>query len=279
MEKLSWHNSEFDESDIVILGIPDESRSHSLREGTALAPDKVREISNQRDSYKRSNHVTKALPFAGISKKVHDFGNIKRDQIPDIFLKIMDQGKIPISIGGDHSITTSIIDTISQKFEKISLVYFDAHPDFITSTKNYYGSVFGDVLNHLDKSTSLQIGTRTPELEELNNLKENQIVVITPLDLEKNGIDKISKQILDIIGDNTYISFDMDCIDPAFAPGVSVPVPLGLTSLQAQGLLKKIVQKGIIGADFVEVCPPFDVDDRTSHLASRLIAELISSVK
>ena len=279
MEKLSWHNSEFDESDIVIVGIPDESRSHSLREGTGLAPDKIREISNKRDSYKRSNQFTKAMPYDGITKKVHDIGNIKREQISETFLKITDTAKIPISIGGDHSITTSIIKEISKKFEKISLVYFDAHPDFITSTKNYYGSVFGDVLNFLDKSSSLQIGIRTPELEELTNLKENQITVITPLDIEKNGINQISKQILDTIGENTYISFDLDCIDPAFAPGVSVPVPLGLTSLQAQGLLKKIVQNGIVGADFVEVCPPFDVDDRTSHLASRLVAELISSVK
>ena len=71
----------------------------------------------------------------------------------------------------------------------------------------------------------------------------------------------------------------MDCIDPAFAPGVSVPVPMGLKSVEAIHLLKKIVQRGIVGLDIMEVCPSYDIKDRTSHLASRMISEIISSCK
>jgi len=279
LEEICWHNSDFHTSDVVIVGIPDESRSHSLREGTSLAPSSIRKISNLRDSYIRSNQISIGVPFDRISKNVCDFGNIARDQIPQTFQKITEGKKIPITIGGDHSITPSIIRTISRKFDNISFVYFDAHPDFITSVKNYYGSVFGDVLPYIKRSSSIQIGTRTPELEELENLKENQIAVITPYDIEKKGINEILNQILNTVEKNVYISFDMDCIDPAHAPGVSVPVPMGLSGTQVQFLVKNLAKNGIIGMDLVEVCPPYDVDDRTSHLASRLIAEVISSMK
>ena len=74
-----------------------------------------------------------------------------------------------------------------------------------------------------------------------------------------------------------YFSFDMDCIDPAYAPGVSVPVPMGLSSVDAAYILRNIAKKGLVGMDVMEVCPSFDVKGRTSHLASRLISEVIYS--
>ena len=71
----------------------------------------------------------------------------------------------------------------------------------------------------------------------------------------------------------------MDCIDPAYAPGVSVPVPMGLKNLEATYLIKSIVKEGIVGIDIMEVCPSYDIKDRTSHLASRMIAEIINACK
>ena len=79
------------------------------------------------------------------------------------------------------------------------------------------------------------------------------------------------------IGKNVYVSFDMDAIDPAYAPGVSVPVPLGINSVEAMIMLKSIAKHGILGFDIMEVCPNYDIKDRTSHLASRMIAEIASS--
>jgi len=279
VEKICWENSSYEDSDIVIIGIPDESQSHAIREGTSKAPDQIRKISNLMDSYKRKGQTSLGYPIDEISKNVFDYGNIKRQQIPEIIDKIISDSKIPISMGGDHSMSKLLIKQLAQKSNNISLVYFDAHPDFITSAKDYYGSVFGDVLQYIDSQTSIQIGTRTPEKEEIENLKENQITVITPFDIAEKGISKIAQQVLEKIGDKIYVSFDMDCIDPAHAPGVSVPVPIGISSLDATFLLKKIAEKGIIGMDMVEVCPPYDVKDRTSHLASRMIGEIISSIK
>jgi len=279
MEKICWDNSTYENSQIVILGIPDESQSHSLRVGTSEAPNKIREISNLRDTYTRNGKKSIGLPFGGISKKVFDYGNITRQQIPETLHEIINDSKIPIVLGGDHSLTSHILKQFVKKFNDISLVYFDAHPDFVTSTRNYYGSVFGDVLKEIDTTTSFQIGTRTPEKEESDNLLKNQISVITPFDITEKGILKICNQILEKTGNSIYISFDMDCIDPAHAPGVSVPVPIGISSTDVTFILKKIAQKGIIGMDIVEVCPPYDINDRTSHLASRLIGEIISSAK
>ncbi|MDE1726585.1 MAG: agmatinase [Thaumarchaeota archaeon] len=276
---ICWANTKnFDDSNVVILGIPDESKSHSLRKGTSEAPHKIREISNIRDTYKREDEISTGLPFGGINKKVYDYGNILRTEVNDTIHKIISSSKIPISIGGDHAITTEIVKSISKKYGKVSLVYFDAHPDFIGSSRGYYGSVLYDVLSDIDTKSSVQIGIRTPEQEEIDNIKKYGLSVVTPLDILKNGITKIEESILDKIGQNVYVSVDMDAVDPAYAPGVSVPVPLGLRNLEVVYLLKSIAKRGIVGLDIMEVCPSYDIKDRTSHLASRMIAEVISSM-
>ncbi len=280
MEKrICWANTtNFDEAEIVILGIPDESQSHALRKGTSEAPHFIRDVSNIRDSYTREGKKSLGLPFSDIGKKkIMDYGNISKDNIDKVYQKIISNSKIPIMMGGDHSITRDVIKAISKNATPISMVYFDAHPDFVSSIQNYYGSVFYDILPHIDPKTSIQIGIRTPEQEELDNLKKYDIKVITPFDIAEKGVEEISKTILEIIGKNVYVSFDMDCVDPAFAPGVSVPVPMGLNNVESVYLLKKIVENEIIGMDIMEVCPSYDIKDRTSHLASRMISEVIAS--
>lgn len=277
--KICWANTDnFDEADIVILGIPDESKSHALRKGTSEAPHKIREISSIRDTYKRGDKTSLGLPLDGIIKKVYDYGNIERSQIQASIDKIVSKSKIPISIGGDHSITTQIIKSVSKKYGPLSLVYFDAHPDFVSSVQGYYGSVLQDVLQYIDINTSIMVGIRTPEQEEIDNIKKYDLPVITPFDIIRNGIQKTEETILNRVEKNTYVSLDMDVIDPAYAPGVSVPVPLGLRNTEVTLLLKSIVKNGICGLDIMEVCPNYDIKDRTSHLASRIISEVISSV-
>ena len=279
MEKICWANTDdFEQSEFVVVGIPDESQSHSLRKGTEEAPFKIRQVSNLNDSFERNGKVFLGRPFQGSEKKVHDFGNINRSQIEHIYHKISASSKIPISIGGDHSITKQIINTIAKTHGKVSLVYFDAHPDFVSSTTNYYGSVVNDVLSNIEIASSVEIGIRTPEQEEINNIGIHSLEVITPFHIKEQGIKQVANSILDRLGEKVYVSFDMDCIDPAYAPGVSVPVPMGLNSVDAVYLLKEIAKKGgIIGMDVMEVCPSFDIEDRTSHLASRIISEVLYS--
>ncbi len=277
--RICWANTDsFDDADVVIFGVPDESKSHSLRKGSSEAPHKIREISNIRDTYKRGNEISRGFPLGGIRRKVYDHGNVLRTEIGDTIDRIASKAKIPITIGGDHSISTDILRSISKKYGPVSLVYFDAHPDFISSSTGYYGSVLHDVLPNIDLKSSVQIGIRTPEQEEIDNIKRYKLDVITPLDVLKEGITKIESNILGKLGQNVYVSVDMDAIDPAYAPGVSVPVPLGLASLEVLYLLKSIAKRGITGLDIMEVCPSYDIKDRTSHLASRIIGEVISSL-
>ena len=119
MKKICWANTDdFEDSEFVIIGIPDESQSHALRKGTEDAPDKIRQISNSFDSFERDGEISLGRPYQGTEKKVHDFGNIKREQIKNVYEKISISSKIPISIGGDHSISQQIINTIAKKIWK-----------------------------------------------------------------------------------------------------------------------------------------------------------------
>lgn len=279
--RISWANtSDIEESDITIVGINDESGSHSVWSGTSKAPDAIRRLSNERDIYMEHKMRCVALPTYGLGNaKIYDYGNIKKRQIPKAYGEILSFPKIPIGIGGDHSNTTPILKELSKKYGRLSLVYFDAHPDFVSHTRGYYGSVITDSLDYIDTKSSLQIGIRSPESEELDNLKKHGIRTITPFEILESGVIETSKIIVDTIKDNVYVSFDMDCLDPSCAPGVSVPVPAGIQSLDATYLVKKIIAEGIVGIDIMEVCPPHDINDITAHLASRLIGEVISSCK
>lgn len=281
LPKISWANTaRFDESDIVIIGIPDESGSHAMWSGVSKAPDRIRKISNQRDIYYEKKLHCVALPTKGLQNtRVYDYGNIKKRRISETFDKILSSSKIPITIGGDHSNTAPILKAMAKKHGPVSLVYFDAHPDFVSHTRNYYGSVITDSLDYIDVKSSIEIGIRSPEVEELANIEKHCLKVITPFDVIERGISDISKTVTDTVKENVYVSFDMDCLDPAYAPGVSVPVPIGMESQDTTYLIKKISQRGIIGLDIMEVCPKHDLNNQTSHLASRMIGEIISSCK
>jgi agmatinase len=276
MEKsICWANCEsYKESDYVIVGLPDESHSHSLRKGTSKAPDQIRKISRERDVYVENGIESVAYTNLGKSSaKIFDLGNVSRSSIPEVFEKLMKDEKIPITMGGDHSLTSLIIKTIGKKSKPISLAYFDAHPDFISSTQDFYGSVIYDCMPYLDIKSSVMIGIRSPELEEIQNIKKYGMSVYSPTDIQYFGLKHTLNEILSTLGKNIYISFDMDCVDPSFAPGVSVPVPMGLDPLTSSILMQNISKCGIIGMDMMEVCPAFDVQDNTSHLASRMISE------
>ncbi|MBI5859466.1 MAG: agmatinase [Nitrosarchaeum sp.] len=278
---ICWANSNsYEESDIVIVGIPDQSHSHSIRKGTALAPNAVRDASNKRDVYVENKIRSIAYTNSGKNNaKIFDYGNIARKDITKIFAKFAKDSKIPITVGGDHSLTTPLIKSFAEHKRPISLVYFDAHPDFLSSTHDFYGSVLYDILPYIDKKSSVLVGIRSPEQEEIVNIQTHGIKVISPQDVQYNGIKNTINEILKIVGSKTYLSFDMDCLDPAFAPGVSVPVPFGLSSTESLAMVNEIAKHGIIGMDIMEICPPFDIQDFTSHLASRLIGEVLSSIK
>jgi agmatinase len=187
--------------------------------------------------------------------------------------------KIPVVIGGDHSITSTILHAIGDIHGKMGLFYFDAHPDFVSSTTNYYGSVLTDSSRWIDFSKSMLIGTRAAELEELENAERVGLEMITPMDIATVGMSRIANRVRAKSNNNRkYISIDLDCADPAYAPGVSLPSSCGLSSIDLVYLIKQVVNSGIVGIDIVELSPDFDFNDMTADLAARILLESVASI-
>jgi agmatinase len=273
------------QADIVVIGVPDESRSHAKRKGTSKGPDGLRTASNSFEFFEREGKKIPICPMKGTleNKKIFDFGNVSREDVYKLVFDIASSKKIPISIGGDHSITTIILQAMHEAFEgeRISLLYFDAHPDFVASTRNYYGSVITDSAEYINFKKSILIGTRAAELEELENASKHDLEIISPLDIIELGINNIAKKIISKCGSNkVYLSIDLDCMEPGVAPGVSVPAPGGLFPLDLIYIIKKITENlQVVGMDIVELSPDYDLNQNTANHASRILMEMISSLK
>lgn len=273
------------QADIVILGVPDESRSHAKRKGASMGPDSLRLASNYYEFFEREGNRIPICPMSGTleNKKILDFGNVPRDDLYRLVFDIVSTKKIPITIGGDHSITTLILQAIYDTFEgeKISLLYFDAHPDFVSSTRNYYGSVITDSSGYINFTKSILIGTRAAEMEELRNASKQKLEIITPIDIIEFGINATVKKIIAKCGSNkVYMSIDLDCMDPGVAPGVSVPAPGGLFPLDLIYMIKRISENlQILGMDIVELSPDYDLNQNTANHAARILMETIASLK
>ena len=281
--KFAWANTDsLDKADVVLVGVPDETGSYARRKGCSKAPDAIRKVSNEREVFERKGMKTVALSqICPMNKNIYDYGNISKGDVSKVVGKIVGEDKIPVTIGGDHSVTAEVLKGIDKLREDISVVYIDSHPDFICSSKEYYGSVVCDIAEYknIDFSSSIEIGIRAPEPEELVNIRRKYLKTISSIGVEALGLKEVVEKVKDRVSDNVYVSLDMDVIDPAFAPGVSSPVPAGLTSNQLLYLITEIAKLGIIGFDVMEVCPDYDMQDMTSHLAARIIIETISCVK
>jgi agmatinase len=284
MVKLLHSNvKSISQSDIVIIGVPDESRSHAKRKGASKGPDSLRIASNYYEFFERDGKIIPICPMSGTleNKKILDFGNVTRDDLYRLVFDIVSANKIPVVIGGDHSITTIILQAVYDACDsKVSLLYFDAHPDFVSSTRDYYGSVITDSADYIKFTKSVLVGTRAAELEELENASKQKLEIISPLDILELGINSIVKRIISKCGSSrVYLSIDLDCMDPGVAPGVSVPAPGGLLPLDLIYMVKKITENlQLIGMDIVELSPDYDLNQNTANHASRILMEMISSL-
>ena len=282
VKKLPISNSTEKDARFVIVGVPDDSGS-AYRKGSSKAPDSIRDFVGRDEIGAVIKNGRKSIfePELDIfDARVCDAGNMGREAASVHAAKVFGNGKIPITIGGDHSITYDILKGMDIR-KKWGIAYFDAHPDIIGSRKSYFGSVINDLLGikSFDPRSSIIIGMRTPESEELENIRKCGIHVITPLQIAEMGLKEASEVIRSALKRDTYLSIDMDSIDPAFAPGVTEPEPAGLSSNEAVYLAKNIAANGIFGFDIMEVVPKYDKEGMTLYLAYRLILEIISSMQ
>ena len=282
--KFAWADTKkVGDSNVVFLGVPDESGSHAARKGTSLGPNRIRKVSRERAIFTRKGMKSIAFPTMCASNiHVHDYGNIKKKHVSRTISDLVSKGKFPITVGGDHSITFEVLKGFDKVKKKISVVYFDAHPDFVCSSRNYYGSVVCDVfdLRYVDLKSSVEVGSRAIEKEEMANMKKRNMKVITPGDIAEKGVKRIFQEIKKHVGKNrVYLSIDVDVVDPGYAPGVDTPVPGGLSSTELMYLAKKVAELGLVGFDVMETSPPHDMQDMTSHLSAQLIINTLACLK
>jgi agmatinase len=286
MNKLLISNaSSISKADITIIGLPDESKADSYRSGVKHGPDVLRRVYND-SLYFDGNEPGKKIPIApmsgNINKKIFDFGNVSRDEMYSSVFNVCSLDKIPIILGGDHSLTTIALKAITDSLgEKVSLLYFDAHPDFLTSIRDFHGSVLSDSADCIDFRRSMLIGIRAAEPEELENINTNYLELLTPLEIIEEGLPFIAHRVLSKCNSSSYVylSIDLDCIDSGIAPGVSSPSHCGLMPMELVFLVKKICSNlQIVGLDLVELCPDYDLNNNTANIGARVLMEAIASI-
>jgi agmatinase len=269
--------SNFDDASFILFGVPYEKTS-SFRHGADKAPYEIRQASWNFERYDLQNNTN----FEEIH--VHDFGNLDVDHLTSKELfettksftkKLLLKNKIPIALGGDHSITPGIVTAFPKDIAVLSL---DAHMDFRKQYKNdpyNHACVIRRIADHIPVENIAVLGIRSAEKEEYTEAVDLGLFFRDAYIIQKTSLKKIIHETLSHLkGKQIYLTLDIDVIDPAFAPGTSTPEPLGLTPAQIIDIIEAVSPQ-LIGCDLVEVCPPYD-QGHTAVLAAKLIRTSIS---
>jgi guanidinopropionase len=271
--------------EIGIAGVPFDG-GLSYRPGARFAPSTVREASSLGRGYNwaRGTHIWS-------QKKVADVGDCStvpidlaktHEKIENFFDTMFNAGKKIIAVGGDHSVTLPILRAAHKKHGKLSLIHFDAHMDTYPAAWGvdfHHGTFARHAVEEglVDPSRSIQIGLRGP-LVDSNDLaftKKHGLKTVTVDDIRIPGLEKFLTQLPSFNELPTYITFDVDCLDPVYAPGTGTPVVGGLTTYETQRILRALKIKNLVGGDVVEVSPPFDQSELTSLAAVDVIFEYL----
>ncbi|WP_170782153.1 agmatinase [Ruegeria arenilitoris] len=195
-------------------------------------------------------------------------------QIQDQAREILKSGAFLLTMGGDHSVTYPILKAQAERHGPISLIQIDAHSDTWEEHPKRidHGSMFyhATVEGIISAETSVQVGMRTL------NEKTHGFTVLDANWVHENGVDATVARIKEVVGDQpAYLTFDIDALDPAFAPGTGTPVCGGLSTYQGQSLVRKLGGINLIGADLVEVSPPYDHAEITALAGASLLLDMV----
>jgi agmatinase len=255
----------------VLVGIPLDRHSSYLR-GPAQAPPLIRQALHS-DAWNKTTESRVALDLPGVFEDAGDLSDMEADdaftRIEQAIAKIVDAGKRPVSLGGDHSISYPILRAVGKRIPGITLVHFDAHPDLYADYQgnpHSHASPFARIMEAQLVERLVQIGIRT-----LNAHQQEQAQMLGVELHEMANLPDPRK--LDLAGP-VYLSFDMDVLDPAFAPGTSHWEPGGMTTREAIGFLHALPGP-IVGADLVEFNPIRDASGFTAMVAAKLLKEIL----
>lgn len=275
--------------DYAVMGIPFDTGS-TYRTGSRFGPSSIREISSLVKPYNVPQRINVVDVLSGV-----DYGDIPvvpgfiedtYERIEKTMTPIVESGTIPIGLGGDHSITLGELRAIAKVHGPVALVHFDAHFDTIDSyfgKKYNHGTVFKRALEEglIDVEHSIQVGMRGTfySEEDLTGSEDLGFEVITSFEMREIGLDEVVKRILNRVGDKkAFFTFDIDFVDPAYAPGTGTIEVGGFTSTESLWLVRKLKDIQFVGYDLVEVLPSFDPTQITAFLGANIVFEFISII-
>ena len=273
--------------DFAIAGAPFDTAS-SFRSGSRFGPNAIRNISAM---MKPNNVIMQVNIMDGL--KGGDIGDFNvtpgyihptYQAIEEGVANILKENACPIVLGGDHSITLAELRAVAKKYGPVALVHFDSHSvlcDEVFGQKYNHGTPFRRALeeNLIDASHSIQVGMRGSlyDPDEHKMAAELGMKLIPAHKVREMGLENLIKTILERVGDKPcFLTFDIDFVDPAYAPGTGTPEVGGFTSLEALDLVRKIKDLNFVGFDLVEVLPAYDHGEITAYLAANIVFEYLS---
>ncbi|WP_234496284.1 agmatinase [Vibrio maritimus] len=267
------------DADVVVFGVPLDMAT-SGRPGARMGPDAIRRASVN------LAWESKKFPwdFNVFDKtKVIDSGDLVFDtgdaedftyRLEAATSEILKSGKTMLALGGDHFITLPILRAYAKHHGEMALIHFDAHTDTYANGSNYdHGTMFYHAPKEglISAKHSVQIGIRTEY-----DYDDHGFNVINAMQANDQSAEEIVAQIRNIIGDKpVYITFDIDCLDPAFAPGTGTPVCGGLNSDKVLKIIRGLAGINVVGMDVVEVSPPYDQSELTALAGATIALELL----
>lgn len=275
--------------DIAIVGVPFDTGA-SYRVGARFGPEAIRNISAL---LRHHNEVLDVSIFDHCS--VVDYGDLpvnpgyvedSYQMIEDGLLPILEGGVIPILLGGDHSVTLPELRAMNKEHGQIALIQFDSHTD--TGDKRFgrkytHGTPFRRAVEEglLLVDHSIQVGMRGSiySRDSLDDARKFGFEVVTSVEAQEQGIGELIQRIVNRVGDErVFVSFDIDFVDPAFAPGTGTPEVGGFTSREALQVVRGLKGLNLIGFDLVEVLPQYDPSQVTALLGANIVYEFVSLI-
>ncbi|OWU81373.1 agmatinase [Phaeobacter sp. 22II1-1F12B] len=272
--------------DVALLGIPMDIGT-SWRSGTRFGPKQIRAESAMIRPY---NMATGAAPFEHL--QIADIGDLAINTfslsdtiriITESYDTMLTNDLIPVAMGGDHTMTLPILRSIAKKHGPVALVHVDAHADVndeMFGEKEAHGTVFRRAYEEglLQADKVYQIGLRGTgyAATDFTEAQGWGFQIFQAHELWGRSLDQLGAEIRRDIGDRpVYITYDIDSLDPAYAPGTGTPEIGGLTTPQALQLIRALRGASIVGCDLVEVSPPYDTSGNTALTAANLIYEML----
>ncbi|MGQ9368265.1 agmatinase [Azospirillum sp. ST 5-10] len=269
--------------DVALVGVPMDL-GVTNRAGARLGPRAVRAV----ERIGPYEHALRMVPSAGLA--VADVGDVPMDSRFDLaachagiaafFHRVMDAGVVPLAVGGDHSISQSILKAVGRA-GPVGMIHLDAHCDTsgpYEGAKFHHGGPFRQAVldGVLDPTRTVQIGIRGAAEYLWEFSYESGMTVIHAEEVPEMGVAAVVERARAVVGDGpVYVSFDVDCLDPAFAPGTGTPEVGGLTSREALAILRGLVGVDVVGGDVVEVAPQYDPTTNTAQAGAQMLFELL----